>query len=74
MHAHPSQVHANVSAAPDRYSFLPVPNPVVIPGGRFREFYYWDSFWIVKGLLLCDMFTTARGMIENLGTMIDRFG
>jgi len=68
------RVHANVSAAPDRYSFLPVPNPVVIPGGRFREFYYWDSFWIVKGLLLCDMFTTARGMIENLGTMIDRFG
>lgn len=38
----------------------------VIPGGRFRELYYWDTYWIVSGLLLCDMTTTARGVIENL--------
>jgi hypothetical protein len=23
--------------------------------GRFREFYYWDTYWIVKALLHCDM-------------------
>lgn len=24
---------------------------VVVAGGRFREPYYWDSFWILEGLL-----------------------
>lgn len=38
------------------------------------EFYYWDSYWIIEGLLLCDMYYTARGMIENLLSMVQRFG
>jgi alpha,alpha-trehalase len=32
-----------------------VPNPFIIPGGRFREIYYWDSYWIVQGLLISQM-------------------
>ena len=24
-------------------SLLPLPNPYIVPGGRFREIYYWDS-------------------------------
>lgn len=39
----------------DLYSIIYVPNPVIVPGGRFREFYYWDSYWIVKGLLHSEM-------------------
>lgn len=39
----------------DLYSIIYVPNPVIVPGGRFREFYYWDSYWIIKGLLLSEM-------------------
>jgi alpha,alpha-trehalase len=35
------RVHANVSAYPDRHSLIPVPKPFIVPGGRFREFYYW---------------------------------
>ena len=27
---------------------------------RFREVYYWDSYWTIKGLLLCNMFQTSR--------------
>ena len=27
------------------YSIIYVENPVIVPGGRFREFYYWDSYW-----------------------------
>lgn len=42
----------------------------VIPGGRFRELYYWDTYWIMSGLLLCDMTTTARGVIENFFYLI----
>lgn len=36
--------------------------------------YYWDSYWIVKGLLLSDMRTTARGIIENIITLVDEYG
>jgi alpha,alpha-trehalase len=32
---------------------------MVIPGGRFREYYYWDSYWIVRGLLVSNMTSTA---------------
>lgn len=51
-----------------------VPNGFCIPGGRFRELYYWDTYWIVNGLLLCDMKQTARGVIENIMSMVNRFG
>lgn len=40
-----------VSNSPQRHSLLYVPNEFMIPGGRFREYYYWDSYWIIKGLL-----------------------
>ena len=32
-------------------SFIPIERPFVVAGGRFREAYYWDSFWIIEGLL-----------------------
>ncbi|CAD6186271.1 unnamed protein product [Caenorhabditis auriculariae] len=58
----------------DRYSLLYVPHPFIIPGGRFREFYYWDSFWILKGLLYSEMYETARGVIKNLMFMVENHG
>lgn len=64
----------DVFKEPERYSIIPVPNGFVIPGGRFREFYYWDSYWIIKGLLASDMNQTVRGMIENFLSMVDRYG
>lgn len=41
---------------PELFSFVVVPNPVIVPGGRFLEFYYWDSYWVLLGLLHCEMF------------------
>jgi alpha,alpha-trehalase len=32
---------------------------LIIPGGRFKEGYYWDSFWIVKGLIASNMMDSA---------------
>lgn len=63
-------VHKN----PEYYSIIPVPNPVIIPGGRFIEFYYWDSYWIIRGLLYSEMRDTARGMIENFMSIVQRIG
>jgi alpha,alpha-trehalase len=31
-------------------SLLPLPNPYIVPGGRFREIYYWDSYFTMLGL------------------------
>ncbi|KAG6803549.1 trehalase isoform X1 [Apis mellifera caucasica] len=56
------------------YSIIYVPHPVIVPGGRFREFYYWDSYWIVKGLLLSEMYTTVKGMLTNFVSLVDKIG
>ncbi|KAJ8972939.1 hypothetical protein NQ317_013210 [Molorchus minor] len=68
------KIKKDVAENPDKHSLIPVPNGFIIPGGRFRELYYWDSYWIVKGLLLSQMDKTAKGMIENLITFVDRYG
>ncbi|XP_063799554.1 trehalase [Pseudophryne corroboree] len=68
------KISEDVKVQPDRYSQIYVPNPVIVPGGRFREFYYWDSYWVINGLLLSEMSDTARGMIENFLYMVDRYG
>ena len=34
---------------------LYVPNSFVVPGARFREVYYWDSYWVIKGLLVSQL-------------------
>ncbi|RZL98729.1 MAG: trehalase, partial [Sphingomonas sp.] len=33
-------------------SALTLPRPYVVPGGRFREMYYWDSYFSMLGLPL----------------------
>lgn len=58
----------------DRYSIIWVPNPAIVPGGRFREFYYWDSYWIIKGLLLSEMTETAKGMLDNFLYIVEQYG
>ena len=47
---------------------------MIISGGRFREIYYWDSFWIIKGLLVCDMHISARQTLENIMYSTKKFG
>ncbi|KAM3722808.1 Trehalase [Dirofilaria immitis] len=48
---------------PKQNSLIEVPHPFIVPGGRFREFYYWDAYWIVKGLIASDLFETH--LLEN---------
>ena len=40
-------------------------NSFIVPGGRFIEYYYWDTFWCIEGLLSSGMTKTAKGIIEN---------
>nr|XP_056716804.1 trehalase [Euleptes europaea] len=68
------KVKADVQTDPERYSLIYVPSPMIVPGGRFMEYYYWDSFWVIEGLLLCNMTATAKGMIQNFLYLVEKFG
>jgi len=55
-------------------SHLPMRYPFIVPGGRFIEIYYWDTYWTIEGLLVCGMIDTVRQMIENFIFFIKKFG
>ena len=57
-----------------RGSDIRLPCPYVIPGGRFRELYYWDSYFTMLGLALAGRQQLVESMITNFGNLIDRFG
>ncbi|CAK9170796.1 unnamed protein product, partial [Ilex paraguariensis] len=58
----------------DLHTLLPLPKPVMIPGSRFREVYYWDSYWVIRGLLASKMHETAKGIVINLISLVNEFG
>ena len=64
-------MHGNVKTDPDRYSLIYLDNPFVVPGGRFRECYYWDSYWTILGLLGSIMTQTARGEKNDSTISVD---
>jgi len=55
-------------------SLIPLPKPYVVPGGRFREIYYWDSYFTMLGLQQSGKNTTIRNMVENFAHLIDEVG
>ncbi|XP_038610020.1 trehalase isoform X2 [Tachyglossus aculeatus] len=63
-----------VRIQPERYSLLPAKNPFIVPGGRFAEFYYWDSYWVMQGLLLSEMPSTVKGMLQNFLDLVEDYG
>ncbi|KHJ92105.1 alpha,alpha-trehalase [Oesophagostomum dentatum] len=68
------EMKQEVKNSPERFSLIYVPHPFIVPGGRFREFYYWDAYWILKGLLKSGMTDTAKNMILNFAYLIDNYG
>ncbi|CAD5225903.1 unnamed protein product [Bursaphelenchus okinawaensis] len=68
------RVKTTVFADKERHSLIPVNQPFIVPGGRFREFYYWDTYWIIKGLLVSGMQTSSRYMLKNMLQMVEQFG
>ena len=57
-----------------RSTLLPVAHGFIVPGGRFREAYYWDSYWVVLGLLAVDMRDTAGSVTANLLDAVKAYG
>ncbi len=58
----------------DAGSLLALPHPYIVPGGRFREVYYWDSAFTMQALLLQDLRPIAQGMLDNFAALVRRVG
>lgn len=64
-----------IDPAPLPYdSRLTLPHAYVVPGGRFREMYYWDSYFTMLGLVESGQRDRARDMVSNFAALIDAYG
>src|SRR5207237_10406288 len=55
-------------------SLAALPNPYIVPGGRFREVYYWDSYFTMLGLQENKQTKVISNMIDNFAYLIDTYG
>jgi alpha,alpha-trehalase len=60
-------------SAPAYSSLLPLPHPYVVPGGRFRELYYWDSYFTMLGLDQSGRQDLVRDMVRDFAHLIDTY-
>ncbi len=57
-----------------RSSLIPLPQEYVVPGGRFREIYYWDSYFTMLGLVASGRTDLVRHMLDNFAYLIATVG
>ena len=55
-------------------TLLPLPKPYIVPGGRFREIYYWDSYFTMLGLKSSGREDVMENMVSNFASLIDAYG
>jgi alpha,alpha-trehalase len=55
-------------------SRLPLPHRYVVPGGRFDEMYYWDSYFTMLGLQTSGQDELLRQMCDNFAFLVERYG
>jgi alpha,alpha-trehalase len=55
-------------------SALAMPRPFVVPGGRFREIYYWDSYFTMLGLKADGRGDLVEAMIDDFVSLVERHG
>lgn len=58
----------------DGSSLLALPNPYIVPGGRFREIYYWDSYFTMLGLKESGEIEMIDNMVKNFAYLIETYG
>lgn len=63
----------------DDESLLGLPKPYLVPSYRektgfdYNELYYWDSYFMVQGMLSAERQELVEGILENLLALFDRF-
>jgi alpha,alpha-trehalase len=61
-------------AADASSSLIPLPHAYVVPGGRFREVYYWDSYFTMLGLIESGRADLVRSMLDNFAYLVRTVG
>lgn len=68
------QLTRTTTTAPPYSSLIPMPKPYVVPGGRFREGYYWDTYFTMLGLQVSGREDLVDDMLDNFAHLIDTVG
>ena len=55
-------------------SLISLPHRYVVPGGRFREIYYWDSYFTMLGLQVSNRTDLIQDMVDNFTYLINTVG
>ncbi len=55
-------------------SLIPLPHSYIVPGGRFGEVYYWDSYFTMLGLAVSDKVEMIENMVNNFTHLIQTLG
>jgi alpha,alpha-trehalase len=55
-------------------SLIALPHQYVVPGGRFNEIYYWDSYFTMLGLRVAGRYDLIESMINNFAYLISEIG
>lgn len=62
------------TAYEEKGTLLKLPKPYIVPGGRFNEFFYWDSYFIMLGLQVSGRTEMMENIIENCSYLIQNVG
>jgi len=55
-------------------SLLPLNEPYIVPGGRFQEIYYWDSYFTALGLIESGRVDLVESMLNNFIAIQSTYG
>jgi len=55
-------------------TLIPLPKSYIVPGGRFGEIYYWDSYFTILGLQTAEKWDLIENMADNFAYLIDDIG
>ncbi len=74
--AHIQQLWPLLTRQPDeeKGSLIPLPHPYVVPGGRFGEIYYWDSYFTMLGLKASGLHALLENMLDNFSYLLNSVG
>ncbi|RYZ19703.1 MAG: alpha,alpha-trehalase, partial [Chitinophagaceae bacterium] len=67
-------LHRKADTAARGSSLLPLPHEYIVPGGRFREIYYWDSYFTMLGLRESGEIGMIESMVKNFAWLTDTYG
>ena len=55
-------------------SSIQLPSAYVVPGGRFQEIYYWDTYFTMLGLKADGQQSLIASMLYDFTSLIERYG